>query len=768
MAGAAGIKAGRAFIIIGALDKTGMILRKVSARLTAFGQRMQNVGRRMVMAFLGAGVPAALATRVFVSYDDAMRKVEARTEGTAEEMKALRNQVKLLGRTTSFTATQIANLQAKLAQKGFSRPQIKAMTADVLNLARAAGEGGEEDTVLAADLISGTIKAFKMEAKDATRIADIFTTTVNSSNFSLMGLVDAMSKAGPLAKDYGLSIEETAATLASMTNVNIQASEAGTAMISFLARMSKSEFTGSFNKGLQKLTGTMVTFRDESGNLRKPLEIIDEIGRKTKRLGSGERGDLLSVLFGVRQFGKATGAAGGAVDAFKLLEKLQTQAQGSADKTAKKMDAGLGGAFRILMSAIEGVNIAIGEALEKTFKNAGETITDMIGRMTKWIEANGQVIVTVIKVVALVGAVGVGLMALSLVLGVVAKVVGLVGVAFTVAMVAAKAFWIVATSPALLMVAAITAVLAVVAKLAGAFDGMGKRLSGMGDTIGKTFGGIGKAMEAGNLTAAWDILVTGLEILWLQFVDAIKTVWENFTSDFKLRWVRVTTSIVTAWLKVRRLLVNSISSLNDRFANLSLQFAGGAKQAAALKRASAAIRKDRDTQFEKALKKVQSDSLKKQLGIQGKINNAQMARTRSIEKLQKHQASVTKEMERQIRASKAIGKLASGTGIFGGITAELDKVKPTGKEIAGGGIFAQIMQVLPEDFVKKNFKKVKPVDTTTTLLRGLQSGTVEAAQKAHQNAQVNLQQEAVDIAADQLAEQKITNDKLDNMEGGSV
>ena len=311
MASTAGVRAGKAFVLIEAVDKTSFILRRISAKMKAFGSKMTAMGRSMMTSGIFAAAPIAMATKRFASFDDAMRRVEARSGATAGEMKTLTDQAKELGRTTSFTAVQVADLQAKLAQKGFKPKQIGDMTGAVMNLARAAGSGEEGDTTVAADLVSGTLKAFQMGADQAGRVSDIFTAAVNGSNFSLEGLMDGMAKAGPLASSFGLSVEETAATLASMTNLNITAAEAGTAFQSFLARMSKEEFTGSFNKQLEQLTGQTISFRDAEGNLRKPLEVFADLQKATANLGTAERGDLLSILFGVRQFGKATGGMAG-------------------------------------------------------------------------------------------------------------------------------------------------------------------------------------------------------------------------------------------------------------------------------------------------------------------------------------------------------------------------------------------------------------------------------------------------------------------------
>lgn len=564
-----GIKAGRAFVLIEAVDKTSMVLRRVSAKMRGFADRMTSLGRSMMTKGLAALTPAALSVRTFANFDDAMRKVEARSGATAAEIKNLRDQAKELGRTTSFTASQVGELQAKLAQKGFNPKQIQDMTASVMNLARAAGEGEEGDTTLSADLISGTIKAFGKEAKDAEDIANIFTMAVNNSNFSLEGLMDGMAKAGPLAASFGMEIDETAATLASMTNLNISASEAGTALQSFLARMSKEEFTSSFNKGLEELTGKTVKFRDAENNLRKPLEVFAELQDATKNLGTAERGDLLSILFGVRQFGKATGGMGGAVDAMELLSKLQKRTGTEAEDTAKKMDAGLGGAFRKAMSAVEGLAISIGEALSPALTGIVENLTEWLGTATEWVNKNRGLVTTVVAVVAGVVALGAGLMvagfavaALSVAFGGLATAIGVV-----------KALFIglvgIVTSPFTLIAVAIVAVIALLWKFSDAFrelfGGLGKwlreKFGAMADTVQTAFAGIVSAVAQGDLATAWAIIVDGATLVWLQFVDTLAEAWNNFARFFVETWVGVTSKFKELWFNAQMKIANGILDL---------------------------------------------------------------------------------------------------------------------------------------------------------------------------------------------------------------
>jgi len=567
MATKGGIKAGKAFIVIGAVDRTAAVMRRVQAKMKAFALRMQALGQSMLTKSLAALVPVGLSVKRFADFDDAMKKVEARSSGTAQSMAELRKQAQELGRSTSFTAVQVGDLQAKLAQKGFGRNAIKEMTDDVLALARAAGEGGEEDAVMSADLISGTLRAYQMEASEAGRVADVFTTAVNNSNFSLQGLLDGMAKAGPLASDFGLTLEETVATLASMTNLNITASESGVALQSFLARMSKGEFTGKFNKGLQALGKSAVQFRNAKGDLRLPLDLLKEIGEVTADLGTAERGDLLSILFGVRQFGKATGAARGAIDAFELLNKLQKDAAGQAKKTAKIMDSGLGGSFRKLISAGEGVMIALGEALEKPLARIADRLLIFLGGLSEWMGANKGLIILLVSLVAAVGGFGAGLIALAIGIKLVAVAAGALATVLTVV----KVLMLALISPPGLVIAAIVAVGAalftfsssarsVMTQVASFFA---EKFGQIGQTIKDTFSGIVDAIAMGDLQAAWEILGQGLTITWLQVVDTLAEAWEGFATFFIEAWEGAKMAVLQTWFSLQKTIAKGILSLAE-------------------------------------------------------------------------------------------------------------------------------------------------------------------------------------------------------------
>lgn len=566
-AGASGVKAGKAFVVIEAVDKTAFIFKRVSMKLKQLGTKVRQMGQSMVTRGLAALTPAALSVRTFANFDDAMRKVEARSSGTAQQMAALRDQAKELGRTTSFTATQVANLQAKIAQKGFDRSAIQNMTADVLNLARAAGEGDEGDTILAADLVAGTLRAFGKDASQAANVADVFTAAVNNSNFDLNGLVTSMATAGPVANRFNLSLEDTVATLAGMTNLNIDPSTAASSFKNMMLKLSDEAKRSDFNQRIQELTGKSIKFTDDNGNLRNLPTLLFEISDALDGLGTADQGQILNELFGLRAVVGA-GAVGSAKDSFLELKNTLDNVSGTAATTAEAMDAGLGGSFRKFMSAVEGVAIAIGEALEPALTALTTFITDNMGAWTQWIENNQGVVLAIVGAVAGVVLLGVAMIALGFILSAIGTAFGVASTALVIF----KGLLAILLSPVGLVIAAVAAVIAILYKFSSAFREIANGVVGfvtdkfaaMAETLVKTFGGVMDALSMGDFEAAWNILVEGLTLTWMQFVNTLKTAWDSFVTFWVQAWQGAIGVVKTGMLQAQKAIATTILDLASK------------------------------------------------------------------------------------------------------------------------------------------------------------------------------------------------------------
>lgn len=376
MASRSGIEAGRAFVRMFLMDeqmKAG--LAKVQGQLRATAAIVGNIGAQMTAVGIGWSLPFAAAVATFIPFSDAMKTVGAVSQSTEAELAMLTTTAKHLGATTSFTATQVAQMMTELGRAGFKPQQVNEMTAAVMNLARASGT----EAAMASGIMAATLRQFGLEATDAAHVADVLTHAANATFNSVESLGEALKYAGPVAKSLGMSLEDTVAILGTLGNMGIQGSEAGTA----LRRLSV--LSAAEAGKMQEVFG--VAFLDAAGNARPLVDVLGDVAMSLNGLASGERVGKMNEAFGLLGITAASVMAETTADTIKLSKELENL-DGTAAKTAAAMDSGLGGSFRIFMSAVEGVAIALAEAIEGPLAAWMEWGSQMAGELLILIKHN--------------------------------------------------------------------------------------------------------------------------------------------------------------------------------------------------------------------------------------------------------------------------------------------------------------------------------------------------------------------------------------------
>lgn len=399
----ASVIAGKAFVIVDAIDGTGAVLRQVESNFFQTGRRLQMLGTSVFTKALMASVPSALSTRIFTQFDDSMRRVEARATGTAEEMAGLRDQARALGMNSAFSARQVALLMDTLGQLKFTRADIGAMTHPILMLGRTAGSNlnPEGDIQNAANLVGQAIMMYGLEAKDAARVADIFTQAANESNFALDDLIIAMATAGPVARQYGMSLEETLATMMVMRDVSIDASVAGTGLRNIFLKASDKKAVDDFNKMMMDATGSTIEFVDAAGNLQRPVDILKAFFNLTQKLGTARKGELLAELFGLRAITPATAVASNIRGFEESLAALTgPESIGATSRAYKTMESGIGGAARRAGNAFEGLGLTIGETLAGAVTAVGAAAQKLVMFLNAWVKENKTLVIVINLLVA--------------------------------------------------------------------------------------------------------------------------------------------------------------------------------------------------------------------------------------------------------------------------------------------------------------------------------------------------------------------------------
>lgn len=507
--GKRGIEAGKAYIK-GYWDDSAIVrgMKRIKANLNTVAKAMAGMGSAMIGVAGGMATAIGAATKVFASFDDQMRTVKAVSGSTEAEFQSLTETAKRLGATTSFTASEVAGLMAELGRAGFAASQIEAMTGAVLDMARATGT----DATLSSGIMAATIRQFGLEASDATRVADAFTVAANKSFNSVESLGEAMAYAGPVAADLGMSLEETLAVFGTLGNVGIQGSNAGTA----IRRLST--LTAAEAEKFQEIFGVMTA--DAAGNARPLIDVLTDINDATKDLGSADRAAKFNEAFGLLGI-TAASALGKAGDSTReLLDAIQNSG-GAAREAAVEMDAGIGGSFRKMWSAIEGVAIGLGETLAPAIAKAADWVTQFAGRVLDAIKGNQTLVVVISAIVPILGGLG-GVL--------VAAAAAIVGVTSTLSALAAVAGYL--SVPVLAVVAGATALYAALGYL---------------------------AYQSGLLGQVWEILKESGKNLFADAMESLKaffaalqggsmgTAFEALWIGFKLGFIEVVESLIKLW-----------------------------------------------------------------------------------------------------------------------------------------------------------------------------------------------------------------------------
>ena len=301
----------------------------------------------LVTAFRRVNQALTTIIGTFTEFEFTMAKVRAVSGATGDEFKKLSDSAQELGRSTFFTASEVANLQLNLSKLGFTTDEILAATEATINLSIATGS----DLARSATVAGNAVRGFQLDATETGRVVDVMAVAFTSSALDIEKWQTSMTKVAPIATMAGFSIEETTAIMAKLSDTGIEASIAGTSLRNIFLKMQDptSELTRKVGHTIHSLDGMLKVFKDMQA----------------------EGTDLADVLtfMDVRQVAAFGTMLQGADDMKALVEELEN-ADGAGQRMADTVGDTLEGSILKVKSAFQGLSISIvqnfGGALKKT------------------------------------------------------------------------------------------------------------------------------------------------------------------------------------------------------------------------------------------------------------------------------------------------------------------------------------------------------------------------------------------------------------------
>ena len=339
----------------------------------ALGGAMKGLGARMLsfakhpLTIVAAGVAGIVtglkaALNVAEGFSKSMSRLSAISGATGEDLNKLKENAENLGKSTQFTAAQVADAQTELAKMGFTTTGILNATSGALDLAVSSGI----EMADAAEIMAATMNGFGMETSEAGRITDVMAKSFTTSALDAEKFRESMKLVAPAAKNMKVSLEQSTAAIAVLADQGIAGSMAGTSLRRVLAELSAKtgkDFRDSLDIYAKKLEETTTT----SGKMAIATEAV---GMRNKDvllslIANREKLDDLTVAYQ-----NAGGAAGGMVDV---------------------MENNLSGDKKKMRSALEGLGITISETLgiEKAMRFVTQKFTGFVGAIDKFFGTMG-------------------------------------------------------------------------------------------------------------------------------------------------------------------------------------------------------------------------------------------------------------------------------------------------------------------------------------------------------------------------------------------
>lgn len=332
---------------------------------------LNKFGTVAIGGLAGIGAIAGSSLTAFADLEDQVRRNKAIMGATAVEENMLMAQTRELGRSTRFTAQEVAQAQMYQAMAGMKTNEVLELTPKLLKLSIASGE----DLASTSDLLTDNISAFGLTLQDADRFMDVMAATANNTNTSIAQLGEAYKYVASTSKNFE-SLEETNIILGLLADSGLKGSIAGRNLASIYARLSKT--TPDMDKALKKVG---ITLYDNNGKFKGLRKIIEELKPKLASMSEEQRNYFLATIAGTEGLKVMNNLLGTSKEGIEKAEKAILNAKGATDRFANEMSGDTKDKIAQFRSAVDDLRTSIGEGLAPTAVDFINKFTDKMAEL---------------------------------------------------------------------------------------------------------------------------------------------------------------------------------------------------------------------------------------------------------------------------------------------------------------------------------------------------------------------------------------------------
>lgn len=492
------------------MQLAGEKLKEVGDKIKNVGDKVAQMGQtlttRVTLPIMAAGT--AMVSK-YAEVDKTMTLANKTMNNTAEEASMLNKAMEDAARNSTFGMNDAAQASLNFARAGLNAAEAANAMAPAMNL--AAGEGGNLDTVSAG--LVATINGFGDSFENATHYADVFANACNNSALDVDSLSDAMSIAAPIFKTAGYSVNDAALYMGVMANAGIEASEAANSLKTGIARLVTPAKQGQ--EALDKL-GWSITNAD--GSMKDTITIQAELHDKFKDLSEAEQIAAASAIFGKMQMSKWLALINTAPSEVAELSKAIEQ-EGTTTEMAEAMMSGFGGSIEKLKSSLDVLMTSLGRIISYYLVPFIEKIQGVIDKFMELDDAEKD---RIVRIAALVAAIGPALLIIGKVIAAVGTIISAIGSVISLVGGLITAIAAIA-SPVTIIIGVIAALVAAFVYFYKTNEEFRDKVNGVIEAVKEAFSGFVEGVKV------WlDMIIAWISPVVESIKNYLSAVWELF------------------------------------------------------------------------------------------------------------------------------------------------------------------------------------------------------------------------------------------------
>ena len=315
-------------------------IQRATMRITDFGlaARVLNTARKEIQQVY----------QNILKLDEAMTNLRIVTGSNTEQAKSMMNAYNDLAMQLGTTTQAVAQSAAEWLRQGYSVSEANELIKSSTYLSRL----GFMDMGQSVTALTSVMKGFRIEATNSMDIVDKLTQLDAKYATTAGDIATALSRTSAVAREAGLSLDQTAAALTTMIDVSQQdASSVGNAFRTILARYGNVKATaftslvgdsediddanGSINDTEKVLGAIGIKIRSSSSDMRDFDDVMDELADKWVTLTDVEKNAVSTALAGVRQ----RNIFGIYMENYDTYKQAISEAEKAEGTAARKMQA---------------------------------------------------------------------------------------------------------------------------------------------------------------------------------------------------------------------------------------------------------------------------------------------------------------------------------------------------------------------------------------------------------------------------------------------